>query len=126
MDEGTAWRNVGLIKILTAHQRWFEAGATAKKPAYQVLSNWLQDDDVNKFLQVNRYQGVLWFNKESYDQLLQWLFRVAVIALSRDSELPTDRATRQIMAHYRLIAELRQAEQASRYQVERLLMAAHS
>ncbi len=117
LDSGAAWRMVVLIKVLTARQRWFETTSLVR-----LLEDLLSDDDVHLFLQENRYQGVLWFNKEAFDQLLSWMFRVAVLSLSRPS-LPTAKAAAEIAAAYGKIRELQRAEEQSKYQVERLLEA---
>ena len=121
LDYNAAWRMVALTKILTTHQCWFETGS-----AYQILEKWLGDDDVRMFLQVNRHQGVLWFNRESFDEILGWMFRVAVIALSRDSLRPAEEVAREIIACYDVVRELQHAEAESKYQVERLLLAVES
>jgi glycosidase len=119
LDYGAAWWMVGLVKILTAHQAWLE-----DKSAHQILEHWLQDEDVRMFLKENRHQGVLWFNKESFEQLLQWMFRIAVIALSRDPSRPPEKVATQIVACYSIVKELRRAEAESKFQVEKLLEAA--
>jgi glycosidase len=119
LDYNAAWWMVGVVKILTAHQSWFE-----DKSTYQILEGWLQDEDVRVFLQENRHQGVLWFNKESFEQLLQWMFRIAVIALSRDSSRPREQIVQEILEAYDIVKELHRAEAESKYQVERLLAAA--
>jgi hypothetical protein len=130
LDEGAAWRSVVTTKILTAHQRWFEAeGAqedTKKSQAYRVLTSWLKDDDVRRFLQINRYQGVLWFNRESFEQLLWWMFVVAAVSIAAETDRAPDEAARALDATYNLIEVLRQAEEASDYQVEALLDAARA
>ena len=80
LDNGTAWWAVTTIKILTSHQRWFEMQTVEKKErVYRVLESWLKDDEVQQFLQVNRYQDVLWFNKEAFEQLLWWMLLLAVV-----------------------------------------------
>lgn len=119
LDAAEAWRTLGLVKILTAHQSWFRI-----KSAYRVLEDWLQDEDVRAFLQENRYQDILWFNQESFDQLLWWMFRVAVITLGSDTSRPSEDVADQIRSVYRLVQELQRAEGESRYQVERLFQAA--
>jgi len=65
LDQEAAWRAVALTKLLTTHQRWFE-----EKRACQVLESLLKDNEVQQFLQVNRYNDILWFNNEAFDDLL--------------------------------------------------------
>lgn len=118
LDTNAAWRVVGLLKVLTAHQAWFES-----KTTHQILKGWLQDEDVRVFLHENRHQGILWFNKESFNELLVWMFRIAVISLTSDSLVSTEEAAVSIVACYSIVKDLQKAEEASNYQVENLLEA---
>jgi hypothetical protein len=121
LDEGSAWWAVTTTKILTTHQRWFEIPDADEDQSYQVVQSWLQDDEVQRFLQVNRYQDVLWFNHEAFEQLLWWMLVTATVAISADPELPPDGAAEQIATCYDVLRQLQDAEQASEYRVERLL-----
>jgi glycosidase len=124
-DEGAAWRAVTTIKILTSHQRWFAVESlTPEKRAYQVLESWLKDDEIQQFLGVNRYQGILWFNKEAFEQLLQWMMLIAAVTVNADSGLSAEEAVREIESHHDAVRRLRQALKESEYQVEKLLGAA--
>lgn len=130
LDESAAWQAVGTVKLLTSHQRWFAAQAPDARPrAYQILQALLKDDEVQLYLQVNRYQGVLWFNKEAFEQLLWWLFVVATVEISAEPPLdgtrgrlrPATEIAKEILACYEVIQLLHQAEERSDYQVEKLL-----
>ena len=68
---------------------------------------------------MNRYQDVLWFNKEAFDQLLWWLLLVAEVNAA--ARRPPAEAGEQIHACYGVVRQLRQAEEESGYQVEELL-----
>jgi hypothetical protein len=121
LGEGSAWWAVNTIKTLTAHQRWFDISAGEDGRSYRVLHSWLQDDEVQRFLQVNRYQDVLWFNHEAFEQLLWWMLVTATVTLSADAGLSPDEAAERIAACYDVVRRLREAEGASEYRVERLL-----
>ncbi len=134
LEPGAAERAWNLVKVLTAHQRWFveygepagaapgEAPAPAEA-ARRLLHVLLQDGDVQRHLQVNRYQGVLWFNKESFDELRWWLLLVGVVdALAEPGRTPAEQSA-AIAARHAVVERLREAEEASGYQVERLLEA---
>ncbi len=124
LGEMAAWRAVTAIRILTAHQRWFTMAAPNETPAYAVLAAWLKDDEVRRFLQINRYQDILWFNQESFDQLLGWLMIAAAIAIGADRDRSAPEAGEAIESCYAVVSSLQQAAQAAGYQVERLLGAA--
>ncbi|MCP4538923.1 MAG: alpha-amylase [Chloroflexi bacterium] len=127
LDDGAAWWAVTTIKILTTHQRWFEMPASEhgkEVPAYRVLASWMEDDEVQQFLQVNRYQDVLWFNGETFDQLLRWMLLVAEITVYADPLRPTDEVAQEIASYHDVVKRLQQAKEKSGYQVEKLLGAA--
>jgi hypothetical protein len=135
LDEPAAWQAVGVIKLLTSHQHWFVVEAPdARSRAYRVLKTLLQDDEVQQFLQVNRYQGVLWFNKEAFARLLWWLLLLAVVEIGADLPFdpsaslgaedrfgPAEEAANKILACYEVVQLLHRAESKSDYQVEKLL-----
>ncbi|MBU0494280.1 MAG: alpha-amylase [Chloroflexi bacterium] len=117
-DEGAAWRSVAAIKCLINHQNWCEAEPAG---AYPVLADWLKDSDVQGFIQVNRYRDVLWFNHESFEDLLGWMLVVAAVTIAADPARPADEVAPAIAACYEVVRQLEQAEEESGYQVARLL-----
>ncbi len=118
LDEEAAWRAVALTKCLTAHQRWFE-----EKVPHRVLDPLLKDRDVQQFLRINRYNGILWFNREAFDELLGWLMWLATIEISSDSRRPASQAARDLKDCYEVITKLKEAAKKSGYQVEKLFEA---
>ncbi len=125
LDERAAWWRVRAVKLLVSQQRWFEEQEGEESRPYRVLETWLRDGDVQQFLHVNRYQGVLWFNQEAFEELLRWMMRVAVVTLVADPERPAEETARQIAAAYGVVSRLQRAEAESEFQVEALLKAAH-
>ena len=126
LDEHSAGRAVEAIKIMVSHQHWYSTPYSKNERALKILENWLKDSDIQSYLGVNRYQGVLWFNKESFEQLLWWMYIVAVIELYPEANEETDLASipGEILACYNIIRKLGQAVEDSGYQVELLLEAA--
>ncbi len=128
LDEGAINWAATTIRILISHQLWFEIPAPRQKRAHQVLESWLKDDEVQRFLQVNRYPptpigGVLWFNKEAFEQLLWWMLSVAAVVISADPLRPPAEVAQGIVACYDVVRALRRAEEESEYQLEKLLEA---
>ena len=129
LDEASAWRGVAIVKLLTAHARWFETELPKPKRAYQVVQAILGDDEIQRLLQVNRYQGVLWFNKEAFERLLWWMLSLAVVeetsvAHRLEPQRPAVEVAQAIVEHYDIVKKLQQAEKKSGYQVEKLVEAA--
>jgi hypothetical protein len=126
LEEGTTRRWVTLIKLLTHHQQWFKTGRRDQNQAYAVLDSILKDDEVQEFIRMNRHDGILWFNKESFEELLFWLMLTAVMEIGFSPQrLPTD-AVKEIEECYTVIQKFQEAERKSEYQVEKLLAATTS
>ena len=124
VEQGDTWRAVSLIKIITAQHGWCREVETGKEPAYRVLQEWLKDEEVHRYLGVNRYQDLLWFNKESFDELLWWMYLVGVIhAMAEvDEEEKTDLPDiASIQSCYQVVKSIQKAAEASGYQLEGLL-----
>lgn len=119
VEQSASWRGVTIIKLLTSHQRWFDQ--LGLKPAYQILETWLQDSAIQNFLAINRYQGVLWFNKESFEDLIWWMMLVALLNISSDPDISASEVVEKTIGCYDLILELIKALESSDYQLEKLL-----
>ena len=140
-SEADAWRQVGLIKLLISHHHVAASEAPlpavspphasaneARQPAvpsqasppYAMLLSWLRDSELTAFLGVNRYQDVLWFNKEAFQEWVWWVFLAQVVDINtKSSDIQEIRS--EISASYKIVNKLLQAEASSDYQVERLL-----
>jgi hypothetical protein len=46
--------------------------ASLPSPARALLRAWLADDDLRRFIRVNRWEGVAWFEREAFEELLGW------------------------------------------------------
>ncbi|MBP1694132.1 MAG: alpha amylase, catalytic region, partial [Chloroflexi bacterium] len=127
IDEGKAAWQVELVKLLVGFQDWYQTEPGEELSSYMVLQSWLKDSAAQRYININRYQGILWFNKESFNELLWWMFTVAVLkiggGLLRESEDPVQVA-KAIQDVFELIKELQSAEKQSDFQVEKLLAAA--
>jgi glycosidase len=116
LEEGVARRSVTLVHILTSHQRWFE-----QKSIYQAVEKLLKDSEVHQFLWVNRYNEILWFNKEAFEELLWWLMLISAIEIGFDPFRPVNEMMRNLERRWSMIQTLQEAEKQSEYQVEKLL-----
>jgi glycosidase len=124
LGEGAAWWAVSTVKILISHQGWHEADAPASDRVSQILISWLKDGEVQRFLRVNRYGGVLWFNHETFEELRKWMLTMAAVEISADPERAPESVAGEIVACYDVVKKLQQAEETSEYQVVKLMEAA--
>ena len=128
LDKRSDWRAVTLIKLLTSHHAWWrlidvDHVKGQKGAAYSILTSILSDSDALAYLGVNRYQDVLWFNKESFEDLLWWLMVIASVEISGThlDEDQTNLAGKSILPCYQVISNLLASAQASGYKLEKLL-----
>jgi len=122
-DEAKSWQGMLLIKILVTHQHWFNENGSPKRWAYRILKQLLEDQEVQQFLQVNRYQDVLWFNQEAFTALNQWLMMLAALdCMVAPALTDAERAT-TLANRYRIFRTWQKAEKESGYRVEKLLTA---
>jgi len=120
VEEGATLRAVTVIKVLTTQQAWFDVEAKAAQRPAQVLGALLADEDARRFLNVNLYNGIEWYNKESFEELLAWLMLAEAVVTSVEGvEVP-----KTFSAANDVIVALQAAEASSEYQVEKLKEAA--
>jgi hypothetical protein len=136
--EERAWQTVQILKLMIGHQDWCGRFLKSKEAPFQTLQSWLRDGEVQRFLGVNRHQGVLWYNKEAMEELLWWMFNAAVIQITADfkavvgeAEAPgsgeaAHPAAGQITACYEIIRRIQEADAAAGYRVEKLLEGARN
>jgi glycosidase len=135
LSDTSAWRAVGIVKLLSGQVAWQCGEATETDRAYQTLLSWLKNIDIQSFLSVNRFQGVLWFNKEAFHELLWWAFASAVVEITAQEPVEEQAANQEnlivskvpqaILNCYEVVVRLKEAEAESGYQVEKLLEAAN-
>jgi glycosidase len=113
--------SVQLLKILISHQNWYKGLAPKKKNAALALKSWLKDPELQEYLRINRYEGVLWFNKEAFDELTRCLLAIALIKTFTDSKLSDKKISSRTKGCYKIIHHIRKASKESGFQVEKLL-----
>jgi glycosidase len=121
MTEHLAERAVRLVKILIANESWFLA--ESENTPGERLRKFFTDADIGMYLGENRYENVLWFNREAYRSFVSWLFLVAMA----ESAVRTEREPAEAAADIsRVIENVRiwlEPLDASGYRVDRLLEA---
>ncbi len=116
IDENEIERVILLVEILVSNQDWAEK-LPKVKPTYHLLKNLFAQAEVQNFLGVNRYEGILWFNKENFDSLMRWLTMAALF------EMPSKKTTANKKAEtiFYIVEKLQLIAEKSNYQVEKLI-----
>jgi hypothetical protein len=119
LDEAAARQAVSIVKLVTGLP-----GLCAGTGPYHTLSSLLQDSEVQRFLGINRHQGVLWFNREAFRKLVWFYYAISVVETLASADEKDGKIAEALTACYAQVERLLDAEQSSGYQVEALLEAA--
>ena len=89
-------------------------------PVAHCAAAWLGDAATSRYLGVNQYGGVTWFDRDAFDRLVHWSCLLQVVEL-RLRPGPDEAFRAAVARALGLALELRRASAASGYRVERLL-----
>jgi glycosidase len=117
LDERSAWRSIHLIKLLVNQADWWEDAGVGQ--AYRLMVALFSDSEAQQYLGVNRYQDILWYNREAFDDLTWWLYVLSVVnCLATQSP---EQVAQGIVNRFAIIQQIQKASTNSNYQVEKLL-----
>jgi hypothetical protein len=119
VEEGSAAPMCDLVRLLIGLRRDASAEGDARGRPQQLALAWLADDDVRAFLRVNEWNGVLWFDREAFDQLTRWLLVLDAVDSAAAPRPPAGFAATWTETAA-VAAELRRAAAAAGYEVDRL------
>jgi len=112
-----------LLGALIGWQNWHQDEKIMARPYSarpgRLLDGLLADEDVRIFLDINRYQGVEWYNKEAMETLLHSLFSIAVLELVTEPE-DERQVARTLVQCYDIIRILNAGHALSGYRVDKL------
>jgi glycosidase len=126
-DEAAAWRLVALLRLLRQLPLPSSVAAlpAAARPAALVRAL-VADEAVRPYIQVNVWEGVSWFHRESFDRLLWWMLALDALGAAEDRTLSAAEVAARLAEADRLTAVLARAGEASGYQLDKLEDAAAS
>jgi hypothetical protein len=115
LDEGAAWWAAERVRtLLDLPLPSTIGGRPAGTLPLRLVDAWLAHPAVRPFIRVNAWDGVEWFHRESWDELLAWMARLEriVVAPARRGGRPAARSA--------LERKLASAAEASGYRVDLL------
>jgi len=113
-----AWKACQAVRWMVSNTAWLPDVQTLKPAA--LFAEWLQDEQLREYIEVNEYNQVLWFNQEKFEDML-WYMRVASILwyASQADVSAVDLLEKNILAEP-LFLRFSDALKASEYQLEKL------
>lgn len=85
------------------------------------LKSLLARQDIQQFLNVNRYQGQLWFNKERFESLTSWLFAIALIDIGSDMKTSMNTIVEKLLVLHQVRKLLMEKMSKSEFRYDKLL-----
>jgi hypothetical protein len=121
LDQETRKYIVELVKILSLFQNWVDLAIREGFEPVQFAEKLLGNNTVRQFIGVNRYKDILWFNQESFEELIDWLYAIGII--KNYKFLPEDQTKieNRIEIANQNLDKLREAMQQSEYKVRLFL-----
>jgi hypothetical protein len=120
IEGSTAQRGLDAIRVMTTWQTWWQGMNPDLAGVARLAENWLRDDDVRRFLRVNRYGGALWYNKEALEELLAWLLLIHDVERTKEGAI-VDGAIDSAEEWRAVFDRVLQASENAGYRVDRLL-----
>lgn len=106
------------IKIGIRHKDWYiDAGNESEK---QLLRKWLSDSTIQNFLKVNRYNDILWYNREAFGELLTWLQAMALVE-GQKKLLASSTVAETLLGTHETMKKYKALDKKSGYQVMKLI-----
>ncbi len=105
-----------LIKIFTSHQDWYK-----EKDPRAILNSFMADGDVQFLLEVNRYQGILWFSKEAFEDVISWMYFTGGISIMSQKDGEEKDMLQELKRCFAMVEFLHRASLSSGYQLEKFI-----
>jgi glycosidase len=106
------------IRIGIRHQGWYaDASSESEK---QVLRKWLSDSEIQNFLKVNRYNGILWYNRESFGELMTWM-QVITLVENQKPLITSATMAETLIGTGQMMSKIKLMDKKSGYQVLKLI-----
>ncbi len=119
-DAESARREAELVKILVSHRQVL--GSPQQRERIEPdLRGLFFEHGVQQFLEFNWYDGILWFSKERFEALMEWLLLVSIFDLMTTLATLDQRLADAIRERYRVFRRVCRRAERSGFRVERML-----
>ncbi|NOZ04285.1 MAG: alpha-amylase [FCB group bacterium] len=113
-NDGAAAKGIQLLSLLCKYQNLLF------NPDSELIGRFFSDAKARTFLNVNRYNDILWFGKEAFEELVWSLFAVSVIIITAIEGRKESRVAAEIVRTFRTAEKYLSASMRSGYQFEQL------
>lgn len=107
------------LDIGIAQQNWYK---NFKPGSFQAtLQKWFSEPEIQYFLKINRYNEILWFNREAFTDFTWWVSILPMIQLASKEEAGATDLFETALHLFDFITALEEIVKESSYQVEKLI-----
>ncbi len=107
------------LKIAIAQQDWDRK--SEGESLQIILQNWLSQQEIQYYLQVNRYNDVLWYSREYFDEFAWWQTIIPIIKIASAKDIEVSALTEKAIYLYDFVSSLQKIESKSEYQIAKLI-----
>jgi len=112
-----------IIKLMIGLQDWSNSLINNKKSLYSIFQLFFSDPEVQQYLKVNRYQQLLWYNAELFDNFIKWMWLIAIVELLAKSKDDAGDELKKLLDYYLIIKKV---SKTTNFQVIKLLDNLHN
>lgn len=117
-------QSINIIRFLISQTDWADSLTIIRRSKSIILDSWLVDPDIQQFLKINRYDDILWYNKEALEQFLFWMMAILLVNEITENGLLETQRSQKLANGYKFIQSLLKAADKSGYQVNKLVQLA--
>ena len=120
LDESAAWWTVETVRHLVARPGAAALAAPMAERAGRLVRAWFADDDLGRWLGVNRHEGIAYLNRESFEAALRWMVVLVAVGGRADGRVDPGVGA-DLGGAYALALRLTADAEAAGYEVGRLV-----
>ncbi len=118
-EEINVSRYLAIVRLLIQEHHWYTRLGSSS--LVSILETWLSSAEIRNFLNINRHQDILWFNKEAFEEFVWWMMALVVFERVKEPQATAAATIERILGAYEIVQKLIKAEKSSDYQVNKLL-----
>ncbi|NPV56541.1 MAG: alpha-amylase, partial [Anaerolineae bacterium] len=118
-DGSEARQMAAKVELLTGVHDWYKSARI--QPLHTILKNWFQDINIQKWLGVNRYQDMLYYNEEAMQEFIGWMQLMAVFYPASNLNRPDSITMETVIGASQVVDQIKRLEIRAQFQVQKML-----
>ena len=119
VEPAAVWQISQTLRLLISQQRWYDR--LGRNSVKHIFEKWLSDIEIQRYLGINRYKDILWFNHEAFEDFIWWMVTISITSAPSQPDWTAAQFVERLIGGYEIGLSLLEAEEDSGYQVTRLL-----